>query len=41
MYCIALDVGHCGKMAAILQLFEREQMTHDWLVVADDDTLLR
>ncbi|XP_064391581.1 beta-1,3-glucosyltransferase-like [Halichondria panicea] len=34
------EKGHCGKMAAILQLFEREQMTHDWLVVADDDTLL-
>ncbi len=34
-------VGHCGKTEAILHRFVREQKSHDWLVIADDDTLLR
>ena len=36
-------VGHCGKMFAIIKQFvSDESLQHySWLVIADDDTLLR
>ncbi len=36
-----IGVGHCGKTEAIMRWFARERKSQDWLVIADDDTLLR
>ena len=38
---VGVHAGHCGKLEAILQLFEHAHKDRDWLVIADDDTLLR
>ena len=36
-------LGHCGKMMAIIERFQAipELRGREWLVIADDDTLLR
>ena len=44
MMCFAVCfAGHCGKMMAIIRKFQSSPELRDrvWLVITDDDTLLR
>lgn len=34
-------IGHCAKTIGILKVYAREEFQQSWIVIVDDDTLLR
>ena len=40
-FLFIFSTGHCGKCLAIIYKFYADHRDKHWLVIADDDTLLR